>query len=185
MSNLLLQNVRIAYPNLYVPSAFSDGGKLRYGSVLLFPKEHPAYGLVVNAMREVAKAKWGAKGDEIVSLMLRDVGPKGPTCLHDGAFKPGSAGYAGNWYVSANSNVRPKVYDKQKRPLDEKSDLIYPGCYVHASIDLWAQQHESGKKINGTLLGIMFARDGDRLVGAAPSTGEEFDAFVQVEDSLF
>jgi hypothetical protein len=78
-------------------------------------------------------------------------------------------------YVSASNKVAPLVVDKDKSPLSEASGRPYAGCYVNASLDIWAQDNSYGKRVNATLRGVQFFRDGDAFAGGAPASEDEFD----------
>ncbi len=61
--------------------------------------------------------------------------------------------FEGNLYVNANNKVRPLIIDRDKTPLDSTDGKPYGGCYVNASIELWAQDHAThGIPINGLSL---------------------------------
>jgi hypothetical protein len=60
--------------------------------------------------------------------------------------------------------------------LSASSGKVYSGCYVNASIELWAQDNKFGKRINATLMGVQFLRDGARLVGGGVASADDFEA---------
>jgi len=96
--------------------------------------------------------------------------------LHDGDAKAEYEGFEGNKFVSARAKVRPTVFDQQRQELSEADGKPYSGCYVNASIELWAQDNSFGKRINAQLRGVQFLRDGDAFAGGSrPADADEFD----------
>lgn len=81
-----------------------------------------------------------------------------------------------SWVVSASeSRRRPQVLDKDKSAITADDDKVYSGCYVHVLIRPWKQENSFGKKINANLVGVQFARDGERFGEAAIDASEAFD----------
>jgi hypothetical protein len=67
-----------------------------------------------------------------------------------------------------------------KAPLSASDGKPYSGCYVNALVELWAQAHaEHGKRINASLMGVQFSKDGERLSGGATAAADDFDAIPQ------
>jgi len=174
-----IENVRLAFPNLFEPKAAKAGQKAKYSAAFIFPKDHPAVAIIRDAMVEVAKAKWGDKWESIyASLRAAD-----KLAVHDGDAKSEYGGYAGNLFVNASNEVRPLVLGggpDGKAPLSASDGKPYSGCYVNALVELWAQAHaEHGKRINASLMGVQFLKDGERLSGGATAAADDFDAIPQ------
>ena len=168
---ILLQNVRLAFPNIWQPRASQDGGKAKYGASLILPHDHPAVKAIRALLPKVAKEKWGDKAD----VILKGLEKQDRICLHDGDVKAQYDGFAGNLFVSANSDGRPSVLDRDKTPLAATDGKPYSGCYVNASIELWAQDHQKhGKRINAQLRGVQFFKDGDAFAAGSPASEDEF-----------
>ena len=70
---------------------------------------------------------------------------------------------------------RPLVIDADKSPLTEQDGKPYSGCYVNASIELWAQDNNYGKRVNASLSGVQFFRDGDAFAGGRAADVDDFD----------
>lgn len=80
------------------------------------------------------------------------------------------------WVISASdSRRRPQVLDKDKSVITAEDDKVYSGCYVHVLIRPWKQANSFGKKINANLIGVQFARDGDRFGEATVDARQAFD----------
>lgn len=95
--------------------------------------------------------------------------------LHDGDVKADYAGYEGNMFLNSRNTVRPLVIDRDKTPLAATDGKPYAGCYVHASIELWCQDNNFGKRINATLRGVQFFKDGDAFAGGGTASEDEFE----------
>lgn len=155
---LKLTNVRLSFPQLFVPKAVAGGTDARYNANFLLHKTHDAAQIdaVRKAMFAVATEKWGQK-----------IPPTLKKCLQEASEKAYDGYDADHMFVSASATVRPTVIDRNMSPLDANSGRPYAGCLVHAVIRLWAQDNQYGKRINAQLQGVQFASDGEAF-GAAP-----------------
>lgn len=167
-----LKNVRLAFPNLFKATQVKGEGDPAFSASFLMAPDHPAVKVINKAIDEVAKAKWGKDAPQVLkSLRATD-----KVCLHDGDTKSEYEGYTGNLFVSARSKVRPTVLNADKTPLTSEDGKPYSGCYVNAIIELWAQANNYGKRINASLAGVQFFRDGDAFAGgAAPADADDFE----------
>jgi hypothetical protein len=170
---IMLRNVRLAFPSLFEPSAYGEGEPSFQATLIM---DHQASEPVVRAMAAVAREKWGAKADAQIKALVS----QGKVCLRNGDEKPDYDGFAGMMFVAARSKTRPTVVDGQRNPLTERDGRIYAGCWVNASIEIWAQDNAYGKRINATLRGIQFVRDGEAFGGGRPAAADEFD---ELEDA--
>ena len=175
-SIILLKNVRLAFPNLWTPRASTgkDGkpGKPKYSASFILPPDHPQIPALRALIAAAAKAKWGDKHE----VVLKGLKVQDRLCLHDGVTKSQYAGFDGNMFVSSNSDNRPSVFDRTKTPLAEADGKPYAGCYVNASIDVWAQDHpQHGKRVNAQLRGVQFVRDGDAFAAGTAASEDEFE----------
>lgn len=171
---ILLKNVTIAFANdLFVAKAGDDGGTPKFSSAFLFKPTDPQVPAINKAIAETAKEKWGAKAE----ATLKGLRAVERACVRDGDLKT-YAGYAGNLYLNASNTMRPTVIDADKTPLVQEDGKPYSGCVVNASIEFWAQDNKHGKRINATLLGVQFVKDGERF--AAGSTVADVDDFDDV-----
>ena len=59
-----IQDVRLAFPNLFEPSSI-EGSDPKYNAKFIIPANHPQVAELEKAMLEVAKGKWGAKGEQV------------------------------------------------------------------------------------------------------------------------
>lgn len=189
-----LRDARLAFPNIFTPYKGS------YGARLIIPPNHiqtirpkdretlvkagiklppdpkakvktlPLLKLIALA---VAREEWNAKADAVFkALEAQD-----KLFYHDGSTKAEYEGFEGNKFVAANNKVKPSTWDQNRNEVGESDGVLYSGCYVNASLDIWAQDHkEFGKRINAGLRGVQKLRDGDAFSGGgAPADEDEFD----------
>jgi hypothetical protein len=172
--SIRIDNVRLAFPALYKPKAFAGGTEdsAKYGATLLILKSDAAtLKAVKDAMLAAAIKRWDKTGQKTYDTLVA----QDRVCLRDGDMKEAYDGFEGAMYISASNAAKPICIGKDRAPLSEDSGLPYAGCYVNASIEIWAQDNKYGKRINATLRGVQFAKDGDAFSGSAPATTDEFD----------
>lgn len=177
-----LKNVRIAFcQDLFKPGTFGGdpSAKATYSATFLIPKGDPQAEQIQKALLMVAKEKWQAKGDK----KLKDLTAQDKVCLRDGDMKDQYDGFEGCYYVKASSNTKVSVFDQRLDPVTEESGVVYGGCYVNASIDLWAQKNQWGERINASLRGVQKARDGDAFGAGSPASADEFEAIDDTGDN--
>jgi hypothetical protein len=169
-----LKGVRLAFPDLFKPRAFEGSDVEKYGATFLLDKVKDAEQILAvrRAMTETAIQKWTKE-------KLPKLGDD-KKCLRDGDLKDFD-GFDGTMYIHATSNVQQAVVDGALRELNERSGLVYAGCYVNASIDIWAQDNKFGKRINATLGAVQFAGHGEAFSGGAKKMdpASEFEAYEQ------
>lgn len=168
---LKLTNVRLAFPQLFEAKTVNGEGKPAFSASFLIAPTDAQVKAINAAIDEVAKAKWNTKAEAVLKTMRAT----DKVCLHDGDLKEQYEGYAGNLYISARSPTRPLVIHSDKSPLTEQDGKPYAGCYVNASIELWAQDNNYGKRVNASLRGVQFVKDGDAFAGGGAASEDEFD----------
>lgn len=170
-----IRNVRLAFPALFEPKAMANepADKATYSaSFILDPVANKADIAALNAAVDaVAKEKWGAKADAV----LKSIRAKGDVCLRDGDTKGEYDGFEGNMYISTRSRTRPLVIDRDKTPLTQADGIPYGGCFVNASVEVWAQDNNFGKRINCQVKGVQFYKDGDAFSGGGAASADDFD----------
>src|SRR5487761_287761 len=174
---ITLHNVRLAFTNLFEPQS-QDGGKPKFSVASLIDKNSPDDAVINATMGTVAEAKWGKKAAEIgKQLKASD-----KLALHDGDAKSQYDGYAGKLFVNATNARRPLLIDRDAAtPLTEADGRPYAGCYANVRVQIWAQDNEYGKRINASLLGVQFVRDGEPFAGGAVASVEDFAAIPEAE----
>ena len=175
-----LENVRLAFPNLFEARAFGEeGSDPAYSASLILGKKHPGVKLINEAIEAVAKEKWEGKATEI----LKQLRAADRICLHDGDSKTDYDGFPGNFFIAARNKVRPLVIGHDRSPLTASDGKPYAGCYVNVTVDIWPQNNRFGKRINATLSGVQFYKDGDAFTGAPPALPDDFDDLSEGSDA--
>tara|TARA_R110000744_G_scaffold174165_1_gene292983 strand:- start:306 stop:860 length:555 start_codon:yes stop_codon:yes gene_type:complete len=179
MSKMMIQNARIAFPEIFKAVTFDGTGEPSYSATLMLGPDHPQLEAIRAAQEAVGIDKWGAKW----ATVKKEMEAKDKMALHDGNTKD-LDGFRGNFFVSTRSkaNSRPTVIDRDKTPLVETDGKPYGGCFINASIELWAQDNSYGKRINAQIRGVQFVRDGDSFAGGIPASSDEFE---EVSDGAF
>lgn len=174
---IMLNDIRIAFPALWTPRSFGEG-KPAYGGKLIVP---PANKRIVKqldeAMLEAAKGqpKWTNPEKVLAKLVADDA-----VCFRKKEYCDKNddpyAGFEDTFYLSVRSEkTKPAVIDRDKSPLDEASGRPYSGSFVNAHVEIWAQDNKFGRRINATLLGVQFFRDGDSFGGGSRPDVDAFD----------
>lgn len=185
IGHLVLNNVRLAFPNLFVATSISSGdgkpSKPRYSATLVLGPDHPQLEEIRSAQRQVAQAKWRDKAPAIMKALDK----QDKLALHDGDTKAKYDGFEGNFFVSAGcpgDKPGPKVVDRDRSALAANSGRPYSGCYVNAIVDLWAQDNNWGQRVNATLGAIQFFADGEPFGSGTPANTDEFEASEDAND---
>ena len=170
-----LTDVRLAFPNLFEPRAVNHDSEPAYSATFIFPQTHKAHSDVMQAIEALGREKWATKWPTV----KKELEAKDRLPIHDGESKAHYAGFEGHRFIATRSKTRPLVIDRDKAPLTGRDGRPYAGCYVNASIDLWAQDNAYGRRINAALRGVQFVRDGDAFGGAAPASSDDFELIVE------
>lgn len=183
IGRIMLKNVRLAFASgLFEASTIpgQDNAKPKFNCGLILPPDHPQKAQLEAIELAVAKDKWKDKGVAMANALRK--GNK--AALHDGDLKPNYDGYPGNFFLSPSLDEQKgpptllATIDGQNVQLDLATARrkIYSGCYVNASIELWAQDNQYGQRINAQLRGVQFLRDGEAFGGGVGTAGaDEFD----------
>lgn len=171
-----LNDVRLSYPDLFVAKANKDdkgGDKTpKFGATFILDKKKHAT-LIVQIQKEIERVAL----DEFKKKV-----PLKHAVLRDGSEKEDKSGYGDDvMFMAAKTETRPPVVDKDLTPLVKEDGKPYAGCYVNATIRLYAYNHPTGGKgVSAALRAVQFLRDGESF-GAGPVNVE--DEFEAVEDS--
>lgn len=160
MTQIVIENARLAFPSLYTKAMF-DGKETKYEGTLIIDKDNPAIAKLQAEIKKVLADKLKVK-----------VLPAEKICLKDGDLildKNGNtrAEFEGKYSLKASSNNKPRTVGLHKEPLEEDDGTFYAGCYVNAIVDLWGQDNKFGKRVNCNLLAVQFVKDGDPLGSAS------------------
>lgn len=167
-TKLVLKNVRLSFPSIFSPRAFSAGQDAKYSALFILDKEANSQTIeaVQSLHNKMAKDFWKGKIPSACKF-----------CLRDGTEKEDTDGYSEDvMFISASAKVRPQIVDQDPRiDLEESSGRPYAGCFVNAAIRFWVQDSHGSKRINGQLLAVQFLRDGDAFGSGTIDAEEEFE----------
>ncbi len=161
-----LENVRLSYPALFEAKGM-EGSKPKFSAVfLLRKKEHKdTIARIEKLVERAALEKFGKK------VTLKH------TVLHDGNEKEDKEGYGDEvMYLTAKSDTRPAVVDQKKVTVTAEDGKVYAGCYVNASIQLFAYKHPTGGNgVSASLRAVQFVKDGESFGAAPVNPDDEFE----------
>ncbi len=193
---LKVTNVRAGFAHgLWKATALEEGQTPKYGCDLIFTDETKVFKQVEkggknvwepttlkDAQLAVANEAWKGKGAEIIE----DLEPS-KKAYRSGNKRKNKAGeiyegYEDTWYVTAKSKTKPKLFDRRPKNADgsenvvtEESGIIYSGCYINATFDLYAVTDPKRKGIFAGLTGGQFVKDGESFGGGGTAKAEDFD----------
>lgn len=163
---ITLPNVRLSFPHLFTPHAMEESQEPKFSATFLFDNvEHAA---LLDRI------------DAAIDRLALDEFKKKITfkrCLRDGNEKSELEGYGdGKSFITASNKARPGVVDRRLNPIAESDGIIYAGCYVNATIRLWVQNNQWGKRVNAQLRAVQFLKDGDSFGAGPVDPTQEFEA---------
>ena len=170
MSKIKIASARLSFPSLFQTAQFSGEDTGKYEATFILDKVEHA---------ETIKGIQ-AQIDHLLKTELKGKLPSDKIALKDGD-ESGRPEFEGKMTIKASTKRRPLVINRDKSPITADDNVIYAGCYVHAIISLWAQSNGFGKRINASLDGVQFARDGEPF-GDGGISANEFDAFGTSEE---
>lgn len=173
MTKVVTGKVRLSYPNLFEPKSI-NGSDPKYSASLIIPKsDTKTINAIKAAIKEAAeegKAKY--KGGKIPA------GLKVP--LRDGDVdRPDDPAYADSYFINANSNRKPQCVDQRKLRIEDP-EVLYAGCYVRASVNMFAFNSNGNQGVAVGLNNIQKWAEGEPLAGG--STAEEDFDELEVEE---
>ncbi|MBR0876918.1 DUF2815 family protein [Bradyrhizobium liaoningense] len=190
---------RLSFPNLYVARKNEDdpNSKAKFGLSAVWtpakftPKDKELWLAIMKELNAVSVRDFKAPWKELPDNIKRGV--------RDGRAKSGMEGYGeGTRFANLTTHSRPGVIDSPANgkadigPEHGNADLIYPGCFCRASVNVYSYGLKPGSKGKGVALGLFNVqkiKDGPRLdnrVAAADDFDDEIDsAWLDQEDSDF
>ena len=166
----------MSYPTLNEPRQYQGEGKHRYSIDIVIDNE-AAYSQIVKLGKAAIAATVGAaKADKVYAeLVAKNKVPYG-----SGSLKASSAGYEGNWYITAHTETAPTLLDnvagEDGKPavLKRPQSRIYSGCQANTVFSLYYQSKWG--RLCASFSGVQFARDDEAFGGSAPASADEFEA---------
>lgn len=175
----VLKNVRLGFPKLWKAEAATADAKPKFGASLIMEEGSAEYKANVAACEKavgyVCKKQWADKADRISSAIERK-----RKAFRDGDGETNEEGdtwdgFANSMIVVAKNSKRPQILNKDKTPLTEDDDVIYPGCYVDAVVSFYttADKEHGGNGIFASLEIVRFRKDGESF-GAGKLNADDF-----------
>ena len=159
----MLKNVRLSFPSLFKTEVYAGEDTGKYAATFLIPKsDSKTIATIEQACKAALSEKYGS------SI------PKGfKMPIVDGDDKE-YQGYADHVCIKASTKKRPTLVNRDKTPIVEEDGILYGGCYVNASIDVWVMDNSYGKKVLASLNAIQFVKDGEAF-GNASNGADDFE----------
>lgn len=184
MSIVFIKNVPIAFPAIAEMQSIGDG-EPAYGARFAITPGSANEKAIEAAMREAAKLKWKDDGDAVLEFLRGEkkvAFERGPA-RNKKTGKP-YEGFENMFTLGArNAKTQPTVFDQFGKPVEGKQAierLIYSGAEVTAKVEFWAQDNTFGRRVNCSLLGVMYVSEGQRFGGgSAPASADDFSQFAQ------
>jgi hypothetical protein len=174
-TRVMLNNVRLAFPVLDEPEQFQGSGKPRYSAVLLVEPGSENDKKIDAALRTAAGEQWGEAN---IEAALKSIKATNKCAYRDGGTKEYD-GFEGMMALSAHAQAGapPSLLDGRKKHLPRNTGMIYAGCYVNASVEIWTLDKKKGygNQLNCQLRGVQFSKDGDAFTAARPADSDEFN----------
>lgn len=171
---LKLKNVRLAFPALFEARAFGDADP-RFSGVFIIDPESDNVQAIRDVILGAAIEKWNEHGKPILAKLQKE----GRLCFSTDEKTNGAGevydGFEGNYSLSASAKVRPLILDRDRSQLAEDDGRPYGGAFVNCVLDVWAQDNQFGKRVNASLKGVQFVRDGEAFAGGTPAAVSDFD----------
>jgi hypothetical protein len=173
-NTIKIQNARLSFPSLFRTAQFGGQDTEKYEATFILDKTEHA-----ETIKQIQ-----VEAARLMKEELKGKVPADKLCIKDGD-EQDRPELIGKMTVKASTKKRPLVIDVNKSPIVETDNRIYAGCYVNAIITLWAQDNSYGKRINSSLEGVQFRKDGEPF-GDGGISADAFDAFGDDDlDSMF
>ena len=168
---------RASYVHLFEPYS-TNGSEPKYSVSLIIPKsDKETISKIQTAVEEAIQngitSKWGGKRPLTLKTPLRDGDEE----------KPDDAAYADSYFINCNSTARPGMVDRKRIPITDPT-VIYSGCYIRASINIYPFNTNGNRGVGAGLVNIQFWEDGEPLNGRVRAE-DEFDALDSDDDNAF
>lgn len=173
--------VRLSFPDVFEAVEYEKGdGKPRYNATFLIVPGGANDKAVNAAIDEALTENFGKKA---AAMKAKFANSSNKNCYLSGDLKEYD-GYKGAMALTAHrkqKDGKPGVYDCTRAgpggspaPLQVSDGKPYAGCYVNASLDIYAQDG-ANDGIRCGLKGVFFAADGDAFSSSKAAPAEDFD----------
>ena len=187
---VVLRNVRIAFPELWEATAFKGdpNSKPRFSCTFLIEKGSDNDKAVQAAIVRVTDEKFKNTAQTIRNKIK---GNSGVCCYIDGddCTKPDGTvytGFEGRMSLRTNrpgNNGAPKVVTGRNIPARQgEPGAPYSGCYVNAIVEPFAYANNPKSGVSCGLVLVQFAKDGESFGGGSTAADDALEA-VESEES--
>ena len=189
-----MNNVRLLRVSLTKPYIGKDAkvdattgkaeGKFHIDAV--FPPTHPQFPELQSLIRNVATAKWNELAQQNLD-MIKGNNQRFPLQRGD-QYRPGKPAYAGQLYISAGNKDQPTILVTENgvnisnRPNGLGGAVLtpshpcwpYEGSFANVLLEFYTYLYGNSPGIGCSVLGVQFAKHGERLRGSSVASGSEF-----------
>jgi len=169
------------------PATGKQEGKFHVDAV--FPPTHSQFAALQTLIRNVAQAKWKEQTQQTLD-MIKGNNQRFPLQRGD-QYRPGKPDYAGMLYISAGNKDQPTILVTENgvnisnRPpggLGQSQAVLtpshpcwpYDGCYANVLLEFYTYLYGNSPGLGCSVLGVQFAKHGERLRGSSVASGSEF-----------
>lgn len=165
---IIIKNARLSFPALAEKAKF-DGKETKFEATLLIDKGDSSS---IEAIKSDAKTLMEAQKIKKI--------PVEKWCIKDGDDSE-YEGCAGNHCLKVTNKRQPQLFDRAKNKINgEDAELIentfYAGCRVNASVSIWVQNNQFGKRVNCQLHAIQFFANDDAFGSGVVDASDDFEA---------
>jgi Protein of unknown function (DUF2815) len=174
------------------PTTGKAEGKFHIDAV--FPPTHPQFPELQGLIRGVATAKWAEQTQQNLD-MIKGNNQRFPLQRGD-QYRPGKPAYAGMLYISAGNKDQPTILVTENgvnisnRPAGLGGGAVltpshpcwpYEGSYANVLLEFYTYLYGNSPGIGCSVLGVQFAKHGERLRGSSVASGSEFGLVVPAD----
>jgi len=175
---------RLSFPYVFEPREAENPGDMQKFSLSLIldaeAQKTPQWAAIKAEVATLAAAKFGVDVKQPDGTVKRVV-PKGVrNPIRDGAEKLASDGVTpmegygpGTVFISATSAYAPGVIGGDMKPCGPEE--VYAGCYVRASLTVYAYERKDGKGVTFGLRNVQKLGDGESLAGGGGDPAKDFE----------
>lgn len=173
--NLLLKNVRLAYPHLFEPTENTYNHKVEYSVQVVLQENDPQVKVVQDYMKTIYEAKFSDPA-KAKKAMDRAADSRNTRFFHHNADE--HYYYFNVKRPGGPNDPKPRLFDIDKRLLDPNNPQdrakIYGGCFADVLVNGYIYQH-ANTGMSGQLLGVRWRGDGEPFVVTKQATADDFE----------
>lgn len=186
---VVLELSRVSFPHLWEKTASVEGGKEKYRlTSLLDPSTSVGARVIKSVQAEIQrliKEAWGANAQKVYDKL-----PDDRKCLRDGNDELDKdhnvrGGYADMMFLTATSDRRVQVLDRDKTPLSKDDDKIYAGCYADVVVSIWVNadsKKRGGYGVFASLELVRFRKGGEPFGASAVDADDYLEDLEEEEE---